>query len=260
MSGQPPCGARQGLWFSLSVDATSELARDADRVGALVTVAARQGERGAPAAAGAAVVIIMDRSLSMHGSGKLQQAKRAVEAAIDALSEGTCFAVVAGSHAAEQVYPGGGRLQRADARAKAEAKVRVANQVASGGTAMGAWLTLGGELLDQAPDAVRHAVLYTDGINEHETQDQLSLALRACRDRFVCDVRGVGLDWDQRELRRISDALQGKTEAVIDIADLRDDFTRAPSRSSCREHACGLPSTAGSGWSRSGRSGPPSTT
>jgi von Willebrand factor type A domain len=226
MNGQPSGEARRGLWFGLTVDATCELAHNADRVGALVRVAAQQSEHGATAASGTAEVIIMDRSQSMHRSGKLQQAKRAVAAAIDALSEGTYFAVVAGTHGAEQVYPGDGGLKRAGAREKAEAKVQVASQVASGGTAMGAWLTLAGELLNRYPDAVRHAVLYTDGINEHETPEQLDSALRACRDRFVCDVRGVGTDWDHRELRRIGNALQGGTEAIIDIADLRDDFTR----------------------------------
>lgn len=225
MSGQPAGETRTGLWFSLTVDATGELARDGDRVGALITVAARQSELGAAAAARTAEVIIMDRSLSMHRHGKLQQAKRAVEAAIDALSEGTLFAVIAGTDTAAQVYPASG-LQQAGARAKAEAKARVRNQIAVGGTAMGSWLTLAAGLLSQAPDAVRHAVLYTDGINEHETPEQLDTALRACRGQFVCDVRGVGTDWDQRELLRIGDALQGRAEAIIDLADLRDDFTR----------------------------------
>ena len=38
---------RRGLWFKLTVDATHELAREDDRVGALVTVAAQQGEHAA---------------------------------------------------------------------------------------------------------------------------------------------------------------------------------------------------------------------
>lgn len=226
MSGQLPRGARHGLWFSLTVDATSDLARDTDRVGALVTVEAQQSERGAAAAADAAEIVIMDRSLSMHRQGKLQQAKGAVEAAIDALADGTYFAVIAGNHDTEQVYPGGGELECVSARAKTEAKVRVSNLAAAGGTAMGTWLTLADQIFGQVPDAVRHAVLYTDGINEHETTEQLGTALRACRDHFVCDVRGVGVDWDQRELRQIAGALQGKVEAIIDIADLRRDFTR----------------------------------
>lgn len=218
--------SRRGLWFKLTVDATHELAREDDRVGALVTVAARQGERGAVAAAAAAEIIIMDRSLSMAADGKLPQAKQAVQAAIDALADGTYFAVIAGNHAAKQLYPGGGRLQRAASRVRAEAKVQVSNMDADGGTAMSTWLTLAAELFEQVPDTVRHAVLYTDGINESERPDKLKSALRACRDRFICDVRGVGKDWNQRQLQRIADALQGQVAAIINIGDLREDYTR----------------------------------
>jgi Mg-chelatase subunit ChlD len=228
MSGQvPPRDDERGLWFDLTVDATSELARDADHFAALMTVSARRSDHGAvTAAAAAAEAIIMDRSGSMHRGGKLQQAKQAVTAAIDALSDDTYFAVIAGNDSAELVYPGGGTLRRATTEAKIDARNRVANLAAEGGTAIGTWLALANQVFGQARDSVRHAVLYTDGINQHETPKQLDAALDACRDRFVCDVRGVGVDWDPRELRRIAGALQGEVEAIVDIANLRDDFTR----------------------------------
>ena len=217
---------KRGLWFELVVDATRELARDADSLAALVTVTAQRSEHGAAMASSTAEVIIMDRSLSMHRHGKLEEAKRAVAAAIEALSPSTVFAVIAGHHAAEPVYPADGTLRRATAEAKRAARNQVANIDAVGGTAMSTWLTLADQLADQAPDAVRHAVLFTDGINEHETSKQLDDALGACRDHFVCDVRGIGVDWNPAELRRIAGALQGEVEAIIEIADLRDDFTR----------------------------------
>jgi Ca-activated chloride channel family protein len=226
MSGQVPRDAKRGLWFNLTVDAASDLGRDTDRIGVLVTAKAQQDERGAAAATVAAEILIMDRSLSMHREGKLHHAKHAIEAAIDSLADGIHFAVIAGNHAAEQVYPGGGRMERVSARTKTEAKARVSALAAVGGTAMGTWLALAGEIFGPVPDAVRHAVLYTDGINEHETPEQLGSALRACRDHFVCDVRGVGDDWDHRELRRIAGALQGTAEAIIDVTDLREDFIR----------------------------------
>jgi Mg-chelatase subunit ChlD len=217
---------QRGLWFELIVDATRELARDADSLAALVTVTAQRSERGAAMASAAAEVIIMDRSLSMHRHGKLEEAKRAVHAAIEALADGTYFAVIAGNHAAEQVYPPDGTLRRATAQARDEARNQVANIEAVGGTAMSTWLTLADRLFGQATDAVRHAVLFTDGINEHETTRVLDSALDACRDHFVCDVRGIGVDWNPGELRRIAGALQGEVEAIIEITDLRDDFTR----------------------------------
>lgn len=231
MDGQSLGDTRRGLWFNLTVDAAHDLARDTDRVGALLTVEATQSEGSPAAVAGIAEILIMDRSQSMIREGKLQQAKRAVEAAIDTLVDDTYFAVIAGNHTAEQVFPGGGGLERASARAKLSAKVQVSNVGAVGGTAMGTWLTLADQLFGQVPGSVRHAVLYTDGINEHETAAELESTLSGCRDRFMCDVRGVGVDWEQRELQRIADALQGKVGAITDIADLRADFT------SLMEHA-----------------------
>jgi Ca-activated chloride channel family protein len=216
---------RHGLWFTVTVDATHELGRDTEQVGAVVTVAGRPDEAGVPATATAAEIIIMDRSLSMQRGGKLPRAKQAVQAAIDALPDGTYFAVISGSHIAKQVYPPTGQPRPASKEGKAEAKLRVSREAPTGGTAMGTWLTLADQLFAQAPPAVRHAVLYTDGINEHEEPGQLARVLRACRDHFVCDVRGVGNDWDYRELQGIADALQGKVEAIIDIADLSRDFT-----------------------------------
>jgi Mg-chelatase subunit ChlD len=226
MSWQLPHSAKGGLWFELTVDATCELARDADQAAALVSVAARRGDGGAAMATRAVEIIIMDRSLSMHRHGKLREAKDAVLAAIDALSDTTYFAIIAGNHGAHIVYPPDGTLGYATAAAKRAARNRVAKLDALGGTAMGGWLRLAHGLFDQVPDAIRHAVLYTDGINEHETPTELDSALRACRAHFVCDVRGVGSDWEPRELRRIAGALQGEVEAIIDVADLRADFVR----------------------------------
>jgi Mg-chelatase subunit ChlD len=235
MSERSPRGTEGGgLWFELTVDATSELARDAEQAAALVTVAARRSDRGAALAARTAEIIIMDRSLSMKRHGKLEEAKHAVMTAIDALSDDTHFAIVAGNEDAKLVFPTDGALRCATAPEKRDARARVMGLDALGGTAMSGWLRLADQLFASVPDAVRHAVLYTDGINEHETSTELDSALRAVRDHFVCDVRGVGIDWEPQELRRIAGALQGEVEAIIDIADLRADLARR------MKHAQGL--------------------
>ena len=69
-------------------------------------------------------------------------------------------------------------------------------------------------------------MLYTDGKNERETPAALDVALNACTDQFRCDVRGLGDDWDYNELLRIAEALHGDATAVLQIADLADDFTQ----------------------------------
>ena len=41
----------------------------------------------------------------------------------------------------------------------------------------------------------RHAILLTDGDNQHETPEQLDAAIEGARGQFQCDCRGVGSDW-----------------------------------------------------------------
>ncbi|WP_369273175.1 VWA domain-containing protein [Streptomyces sp. R11] len=219
-----------GLSFALEVDAPSDLAHDEQRADALVTVTARSGADGeanaVPERPGAEI-LIMDRSLSMSGR-KLDEAKRAMCAAIDTLRDGTYLGIVAGHHKAEVIFPATGGLARVDALTREDAKLRVVAQFAEGGTAIGQWLACAQRLFASvaAPGTVRHAVLYTDGKDEHETAEQLGNVLTACTDQFVCDARGVGGDWHYAELLRITEALHGTAAAVVAVSDLTADFTR----------------------------------
>jgi Ca-activated chloride channel family protein len=216
-----------GLSFALEVDAPSDLPYDERRADALITVTARSAE-GSAERAPSAEILIMDRSLSMTGH-KLDEAKRAMCAAIDTLRDGTLLGIVAGNHNAEVIFPPSGRgLARVDALSRADAKLRVVGQLPAGGTAIGRWLARARELFAsvESPGTVRHAVLYTDGKDEHETPGQLGEILATCTDRFVCDARGLGDDWHYSEVLRITEALHGTAEAVVTLSDLTEDFTR----------------------------------
>ncbi|MFJ4771287.1 VWA domain-containing protein [Streptomyces uncialis] len=217
------------LDFTVEVDAPLDLAFDATRADALVTVRARAAEGGVPAGpVHSAVILIMDRSLSMAGLGRLDEAKRAICAAVDTLREGTLLGIVAGDNTATVVYPPGGGLALVDDAGKAGAKAHVAAQLAEGGTAIGTWLECARRLFHSSTvsGTARHAVLYTDGKDEHETPEELDAVLASCADQFTCDARGVGEDWNYRELLRITEALHGTAKAVIDIGDLTQDFVR----------------------------------
>jgi Ca-activated chloride channel family protein len=220
-------GAAPGLDFTIEIDATRDLGADVFRAEALITVTAHPAGAAAPAAA-AVEVLIMDRSRSMMGENKIHEAHRAACAAIDALPDGVLLGIIAGNRTAESVFPPAGGLAVIDAGTKAEAKRQVMSLRPEGGTEIGRWLAAARELFATGPAAgfVRHAVLYTDGKNEHETPAALDAALNACADRFVCDVRGVGGDWHYAELRHIAEMLHGDATAVLRIADLADDFTR----------------------------------
>jgi von Willebrand factor type A C-terminal domain len=71
---------------------------------------------------------------------------------------------------------------------------------------------------------LRHAILLTDGQNEHESAGQLAAAIGLCEGSFSCDCRGVGTDWAVQELRKISTALLGTVDIVPDPVGLAADF------------------------------------
>ncbi|MFF4096867.1 VWA domain-containing protein [Streptomyces sp. NPDC001834] len=182
---------------------------------------------GSGRASGAGVVIMVDCSGSMdYPPTKMRNARDATAAAIDTLRDGTSFAVVSGTHVAHEVYPGDGRLAVADARTRARAKEALRSLAAGGGTAIGTWLRLADRLLGAADVGIRHGILLTDGRNEHEAPGDLRAALESCAGRFTCDARGVGTDWEVKEVTGIASALLGTADIVADPAGLSADFRR----------------------------------
>ncbi|MEV8441931.1 VWA domain-containing protein [Actinosynnema sp. NPDC051121] len=193
-------------------------------VDAIVTVTTT-GTAAEAVGAGAAEVVIVDTSGSMrYPPTKLAAARTATAAAVDALRDGVSFAVVAGTDTARVVYPRTRGLVVADARTRAEAKRAVGVLQADGGTAMGRWLTLADELFAGFGDGPRHAILLTDGVNQHESPRRLTEVLERVAGRFTCDCRGVGTDWQVAELRRIAEALLGTVDIVADPDGLVEDF------------------------------------
>jgi von Willebrand factor type A C-terminal domain len=89
---------------------------------------------------------------------------------------------------------------------------------------MGTWLAMARDLFQAAPDRACHAILLTDGANEHETVEQLEATLASCEGQFQCDCRGVGTDWQVSELRRISSALLGTVDIIAEPGDMAADF------------------------------------
>ena len=214
--------------FRVDVYQNEYLHQGADEVNAIVTVTSG-GEAVATAgsSADAAEVVIVDCSGSMdYPRGKMIEARQATAAAVDTLRDGVAFAVIAGTDQARLVYPQQGGLVPADPRTKAAAKAAVNGLKAGGGTAIGRWLNLANQLFLGHPNAIRHAILLTDGRNEHETPAALARTLSECEGRFVCDCRGVGTDWEVDELRRVSTALLGTVDIVADPSGLTEDFRK----------------------------------
>ncbi len=93
--------------FTVDVDQNSYLPVDGSRVDAIVTLTATDGAAGPAPASDVLEVIVIDCSTSMTGS-KIRAARQATAAAIGQLRDGVSFAVVAGNHVAQQVYPAHG--------------------------------------------------------------------------------------------------------------------------------------------------------
>ncbi|AOR34291.1 hypothetical protein BFF78_27465 [Streptomyces fodineus] len=222
--------------FSMDVYQNEYLPEGGREVNAIVTVTATGGGTVGSAVApvypqgrgpSAAVAIMVDASGSMdYPPAKMRGARDATAAAIDALRDGTHFAVIGGTHVAKEVYPGGGGLAIADATTREQAKQALRRLSAGGGTAIGTWLRLADRLLHSADVTIRHGILLTDGRNEHESPEDLRATLEACAGRFTCDARGVGTDWEVKEVTGIASALLGTADIVADPAGLAADFTR----------------------------------
>jgi hypothetical protein len=193
-------------------------------VNAVVTVTA-SGAAPAAISTQAAEIIIVDVSGSMGTPrAKLKAATRATAVAIDCIRDGVMFSVIAGNDTARTVYPPAGALALASPETREQAKLAVARLKATGGTAIGSWLALANDLFATAPEAIRHAILLTDGQDEHETPEQLEEVLVACEGSFQCDCRGVGTDWEVEELRRIATTLLGTVDIVAEPDELESDF------------------------------------
>jgi uncharacterized protein YegL len=214
--------------FSCEVFQNEFLPDGATDVHAVVTVTCTgAGEAGRSTEGDAAEIIIVDTSGSMQGE-RIKAAKDAAAAAIDQILDGTWFSVIAGTDGASRAFPFPNAVSpmvRMESGARAAAKDAVSRLVAGGGTAMGSWLRLAGRLFDSVPSAVqRHAILLTDGKNQSETSETLRSSIREAAGKFQCDCRGVGADWDVRELREVSTALLGTVDIVPGPSQLAEAF------------------------------------
>jgi hypothetical protein len=211
--------------FSVEVDQNEYLPDGGSVVDAVVTIAATGSGPARGAEPSAAQVIMVDCSGSMaHPATKIAEARKATAAAIDSLRDGVAFAVVSGTAYARMIYPTTQVMVPANARTRAEAKSLVAQVRAEGGTAIGKWLELANFLFAGANAEVKHAILLTDGRNQHETAEELQRILDVCNGKFVCDSRGVGTDWVATELRKVASTLLGTADGLKEAALLPAEF------------------------------------
>ena len=209
--------------FTLTLSDHKYLARGETDIQAVLTVRSTEALSAGAGADSLAEVIAVDVSGSMMVGGKMSDARRATAEAVEALPDGARFAIVAGHHDAEMVYPATPELAVAGPVTRRQARSAVRRLRAFGGTAIGEWLRLARGLLAGRGEDIRHVTLLTDGQNG-ERPAVLALALDECREVFQCDARGIGEDWNARELIGIAEALRGQARAVTGDSDLAAEF------------------------------------
>ncbi len=193
-------------------------------VNAIVTVTSSGASESAEQPQ-AAEIVIVDTSGSMGAPDrKIKAAREATSVAIDCIRDGVAFGVIAGTDVARRAYPTSATLVPSSAQTRAEAKEAVSSLEPGGGTAIGSWLSLAGELFAAARGHICHAILLTDGENKHETPAELDRVLAKLEGRFQCDCRGVGTDWRVSELRRIASTLLGSVDIIPEPEDMAQDF------------------------------------
>jgi hypothetical protein len=194
---------------------------DGNQVSAIATVT--MTDLPPPRAVTRAQVFLIDVSAAMDETW-LAAAREAVAAALDRLRTGTLFAIIAGAETASMVYPPGDQLTIADPRTLAEASRALGGLTAGAGRiAVGRWLRQARLLLQPYPEAIRQAQLLVAGISDDESTEDLAAGIAQCEGVFRCDCRGMGTNWSVSQLRRISSALLGTLDIVIDPRGLAAD-------------------------------------
>jgi len=169
------------------------------------------------------IVVDMSGSMNEQGGAKVKAAKAATSVAVDTLGDGVEFAIVAGTDRATQIYPRTGTAT-ATAETRQQAQKIIKRMRADGGTAIGTWLRKAAQIHATRPDLIRHTLLLTDGKNQHESDAVLQASIDECVGLFQCDCRGLGVDWNVDELRRIATALLGTVDIIPRPEDMEAAF------------------------------------
>ena len=215
--------------FTASVYQNEFLPDGGTDVHAIVTVnCTGAGAAGQSGSGDAGEIIIVDTSGSMGRDG-VQAAAYAAQTALDQILDGVWFAVISGNDRAQLAFPPSAEpvMVKMDPYTRQAAKDAVSRFYADGGTAMGTWLRLASRVFATVPSlSQKHAILLTDGENQHETPQALTATIEAVTGQFQCDCRGVGVAWQVDEVRRIATALLGTVDIIPAPEQLAAEFQK----------------------------------
>jgi uncharacterized protein YegL len=206
--------------FTAEVFQNQYLPEGSREVHAIMTVNAGENAGNATSASGSRLFgIICDTSGSMGGQ-KIRSAKEAMTKIVNLLPEDASFFIVTGSSSARLVVP----ACQATPENKQRAIANLRSIEATGGTLISTWLSEALQQFKKMPNAIRQALLLTDGQNDDSDEHKLTKVLQDSEGVFQCDCRGVGTDWRVSQLKLISNKLLGATDIIPDALMIEADF------------------------------------
>ena len=169
------------------------------------------------------IAIVIDRSGSMAGEGKLSRAREAAAGIVERLGPTDRIAVVQYDDQAQVIAP----ETAASAAGKRVALEAIASLAPGGGTNLGAGLALGRDQLRPAADdsggRVRRLILLSDGIANVGVTDPSALATMAegaAAEGVHVTTIGLGLDYNEDLMEAIAERGRGQYYYVRDAAGL----------------------------------------
>lgn len=205
--------------FKAEVFQNQYLPQGTKEVHAIMTAIAEGGAMSTTPTSERLFGIICDTSGSMGGR-KIHAAKDAMLKVVNLLPNDAAFFIVTGSGRARVIFP----VSIATPENKESAIAAIKKIEASGGTVISSWLSEALQQFQKMPEAVRQALLLTDGQNDGSDENRLKAILQECEGVFQCDCRGVGTDWQVKQLQQISGKLLGTTDIIADASMIEADF------------------------------------
>lgn len=192
----------------------------------VITVRAPDATQVARSRPPVALAIVIDRSGSMHGE-PIRNAKAAALSVLRQLGPSDAFTVVTYSSASEVVLP----IQVASEANKAAARAAIETIDDDGGTCISCGLDSAAAEVARAPirDGVQRLLVISDGQANEGVYDRDELAAvaasHAAHGTSISTV-GVGLDFDERTMRRLAEVGRGNYYFVEDTVALSTMFAQ----------------------------------
>ncbi|TAG93374.1 MAG: VWA domain-containing protein [Oscillatoriales cyanobacterium] len=207
--------------FNAEVFQNQYLPQGTREVHAIMTVTASGDgiETAVQPSSGRMFGIICDVSGSMQND-KIQAAKAAIAKLVQMLPQDAYFFIVVGNDQGYLLCPAAQALPAN----KQQAIKQLRSLNASGGTVISSWLVQAKQQFVKMPQAIKQALLLTDGQNDPSDEKRLEAVLQSCEGLFQCDCRGVGTDWRVSQLQQIATRLLGTTDIIPNPSMLEADF------------------------------------